>query len=149
MSLKAQILADIKSAMKNKKAAELQSLKLVYADCKNKEIELKQDINDDQMIAILKKQVKHYEESIESYTKGGNIKHSEEQKYRLKFIKSYLPTPLSEEALKTLVQKTITSLKATSLKDMGLVIKTVQSCAAGSADNRRLVELVKERLQAL
>ena len=142
-------MADMKSAMKNKKISELQALKLVYAECKNKEIELKTDLNDAQMVALLKKQVKQYEESIGQYEKGGRADNVQEQKERLAVIKSYLPKPFSEEELKTLIEETIDTLKVTSVKQMGSIIKTVQSRTAGSADNQRLVELVKERLKTI
>ena len=135
--------------MKNKEASTLQALKLVYADCKNKEIELKAILDDAQIISLLKKQVKQYEESIEQYEKAGRLDGAQEQKQRLELIKSYLPKALSKEELKSLVDKTIEDLKATSMKEMGSVIKAVQSRAAGSADNRLLAELVRERLQAV
>lgn len=147
LSLKKRILDDIKSAMKNRQSEQLQSLKLVYAECKNKEIQLRTDITDIQMISILKKQVKQYHESIESYNKGGHLKNSQEQQRRLDFIKSYLPAPISETQLQSFIQKAITSVKATSLKDMKLVINTVQGYASGAADNSLLVKLIKERLQ--
>ncbi len=148
-SLRDRIMADMKSAMKSKDASALQALKLVYADCKNKEIELKTDLDDAQMISLLKKQVKQYEESIEQYEKGGRQEGALEQKKRLELIKSYLPKALSKEELKSLVDQTIGELKATSMKEMGSVIKAVQSRTAGSADNRLLAELVRERLQAV
>ena len=148
-SLRDRIVADMKSAMKNKETFALQALKLVYADCKNKEIELKTTLDNAQMISILKKQVKQYEESIEQYEKGGRPEGAHEQKERMELIKSYLPKALSKEELKSLVDKTIEDLKATSMKEMGSVIKAVQSRAAGSADNRLLAELVRERLQAV
>ena len=148
-SLRDRILVDMRSAMKNKRSSDLQALKLVYADCKNKEIELKVILDDSQMISLLKKQAKHYEESIEQCEKGGRLDSAREQKERLKLIKSYLPKALSEEELKNLVDETIRALKATSVKEMGSVIKAVQSRTAGSADNRRLAELVKERLQSI
>lgn len=148
-SLRDRILADMKAAMKNKETSALQALKLVYADCKNKEIELKATLDDAQMISLLKKQVKQYKESIEQYEKGGRLDGACEQKQRLELIKSYLPKALSKEELKSLVDKTIEDLKATSMKEMGSVIKAVQSRTAGSADNRLLAELVRERLQVL
>ena len=148
-SLKDRIMADMKTAMKNKEASALQALKLVYADCKNKEIELKADLDDAQMISLLKKQVKQYEESIAQYEKGGRPEGALEQKKRMELIKSYLPKTLSKEELQSLVDQTIKELKATSMKEMGSVIKAVQSRTAGSADNRLLAELVRERLQAV
>ena len=71
ISLRDRILADMKLAMKNKKASELQALRLIYAECRNKEIELKTVLDDIQLVAILRKQVKQYKESIEQYEKAG------------------------------------------------------------------------------
>lgn len=148
-TLKDRIMADIKSAMKNKDTLALQALKLVYAECRNKEIEIKADLDDAQMASLLKKQIKQYEESIAQYQKSGRLEGVQEQEKRRDLIQSYLPKPLSKEELKQLVEKTISDLKVTSMKQMGAVIKTVQSSSGGSVDNRLLVELVKERLQAI
>ena len=149
ISLRDRILADMRSAMKSKKAAELQALKLVYAECKNKEIELKTALDDRQMISLLKKQVNQYEESIEQHEKGGHLGGALEQKKRRDLIKAYLPKEISEEELKALVVETMAELKVTSIKEMGTVMKAVQARTAGSADNRRLAALIKERLQAI
>ncbi|MDE0119562.1 MAG: GatB/YqeY domain-containing protein [Bdellovibrionales bacterium] len=149
ISLRDRILADMRSAMKSKKNAELQALKLVYAECKNKEIELKTVLDDRQMISLLKKQVKQYEESIEQYKKGDHQEGVLEQKKRRDFIKSYLPKEISERELEALVIETIAELKVTSIKEMGTVMKVMQARTAGSADNRRLAALIKERLQAI
>lgn len=148
-TLRDRIMADMKSAMKNKDALALQALKLVYAECRNKEIEIKADLDDAQMVSLLKKQIKQYEESIVQYEKSGRLEGMQEQKKRRDLIKSYLPKPLSEEELKQLIEKTISDLEVTSMKQMGAVIKAVQSSSGGSVDNRLLVELIKERLQAI
>jgi len=145
--LKDRILTDMKVAMKNKNQAVLQALKLVYAEYKNKAIDIQAELDDTQLVALLKKQVKQYEESIDLYEKAGRLEQVKEQKERLNCIKSYLPKSLGEEELKTLVHKVVTDMKATSIKEMGSVIKAVQSQTAGAADNSRLAELVKERLQ--
>ncbi len=149
LSLKDRILTDMKSAMKEKSPSKLMALKLVYAECRNKEIEQKADLEESHVMVILKKQIKQYEESLKLYEKAGREGDAQEQRNRLEIIKSYLPKALSEEELKSLIEETITSLKAVSMKDMGRVIKTAQSRAGGSVDNRRLAELVKERLQAI
>ena len=148
-ALKDRIMVDMKSAMKNKKKSALQALKLVCAECKNKEIELKTDLDDTQVVALLKKQVKQYEESIEQYEEAGRADRVQEQKERLALIKSYLPRGLSDEELKPLIEEAIATLRVTSIKHMGSVIKDVQSRTAGSVDNRRLAELVKERLKTI
>ena len=149
VSLKDRILTDMKSAMKNKNSLQLMALKLVYADCRNKEIETKKDIDDVQLTAILKKQIKQYEEMIEQYKKGGRSDSVSQQEERLQFIKAYLPKTLSSEELKAVIEEVISELKPSSMKEMGSVIKTVQSRTAGAVDNRQLAELTKERLQGL
>ena len=145
--LKDRIRADMKSAMKNKDTVTLQALRLVYAECKNKEIEMQADLNDAQMVSLLKKQIKQYEESIVQYEKSGRWESVQEQQKRRDLIYSYLPKPLSKEELKQLIDKTVADLKVTSMKQMGAVIKAVQTSSGGSVDNRLLAELVKERLQ--
>lgn len=146
-SLKDQIMADMKSAMKNKDQSRLQALKLVYADCKNQEIELQKDLTDVQVISVLKKQIKHYEESIAQFKQAGRSEDAKDQEQRKDVIHAYLPEPLSTEELKKIVDEMIVELKADSMKQMGGVIKAVQSKTAGRVDNKSLVELVKERLQ--
>ena len=144
-SLKTKIMGDLKSAMRQKNTLATQALKLVLAECRNKEIDQKQEsLSPAQITAILQKQVKSYEESIAQYEQAGRS--SEEQKQRRDLIKSYLPKALTEGELKTLVKRVIAELKANSVKDMGKVIKAVQSRAEGGVDNRRLAEMAKQEL---
>ena len=140
-------MADMKSAMKSKEQSRLQALKLVYAECKNQEIELQKELTDIQILSVLKKQIKHYEESIEQFKQAGRSEDAKDQEQRKEIIHAYLPEPLSQEELKKIVDKTIVELKADSIKHIGGVIKAVQSKTDGRVDNRSLVELVKERLQ--
>jgi len=146
-SLKNKIIADMKSAMKNKDQVRLQALKLVYAECKNQEIELQKDLTDIQVISILKKQIKQYEESIAQFRQAGRSEDAEVQEQRKNMIHAYLPKPLSMEELQKIVNEVIVELKAVSIKHMSKVIKAVQSKTAGRVDNKNLVELIKERLQ--
>ena len=148
-SLRNRLLTDMKSAMKAKDMSALGALKLAYAECRNREIELKTELNDAQMTSVLKKQIKQYEESLEQYEKAGRTEQAQEQKTRLNFIKSYLPKALSEEELKAIITTAVEELKPAGLKDMGRVIKSAQVRAKGMADGRRLAQLVKERLQGI
>ena len=148
-SLRDQLLMDIKVAMKSKQDLKLQALRLVHAELKNQEIEQKKPVTDMQMVSILKKQIKQYEESLVQYEKANRPEGAKEQKEKMQIIQSYLPKPLSEEELKSVVNKVISQLQVRSAKQMGMVIKEVQLQTSGSADNRQLVALVKERLQNL
>ena len=141
-------MADMKSAMKSRDQSRLQALKLVYAECKNQEIELQKELTDVQIISVLKKQIKHYEESIEQFKQADRSEDAKDQEQRREMIHAYLPEPLSIEELKKIVDEVIVELKADSIKQMGAVIKIIQSKTAGRVDNRCLVELVKERLQS-
>ena len=150
MGLKENIMADMKSAMKNRESVRVQALRMIYADCKNKEIEIKKELEDSQVLAVIKKQIKQYEETIEESLRAGNAKGVQESKERLKLLKSYLPKELSEKEMKHLVDQIIQKLKPTSVKQMGEIMKALQSSGAtAGADNRRLSELVRERLKAL
>ncbi len=148
-SLRDQITEDMKVARKSKNSLALLTLKLVFAECRNQEIALKKSLNNVQMIEILKKQVKFYRETIDQYKKVGRTSDSLEQEKRLHIVQSYLPKPLSDTQLDHLIEKAIQDLKPQSLKQMGQVMKTVQERAGGGADNRRLSELIRQRLQSL
>lgn len=148
-SLKNRVIADMKQAMKDKKPDIVQALKLIYAEWKNKEIDLKQSLNQLQLVAVLKKQIKQYQESIAQYEQVGRQEEAEVQKKRLDAVQFYLPKSLSDEELKSIIETSIQQNKPESLKQMGVIIKDVQARTSGSADNHRLVELVKERLQDL
>ena len=148
-NIKKSLLSDLKSAMKSKQMNKVQALKLVLSECKNKEIELKSDFNESHVISLLQKQVKQYEESIAQYQKVGRGSAVQEQTERRDLIKSYLPAPLSDMELKKWIAKAVKELNALSIKDMGRVMKFVQTQAQGFVDKSRLAELVRERLKGL
>ena len=145
-TLKNKLTADMKSALKNKDSLALSALKLVYADCKNKEIACGQSLSDAQVVSILKKQIKHYQESLAQFQKLNRTDSVQEQKKRIELIQAYLPKALSPEELQKIVESTIVELKADSVKHLGLVIKKVQSKTGGLAEDRLLAQMVKERL---
>ena len=143
------MLADMKLALKKRETNKLQALKLVLAECKNREIELKSDFSEVHIISILQKQLKQYEESIQQYQQGGRLVAVQEQTERRDWIKSYLPAMLSDTVLKQLIEEVIQELGELSTKDMGRVMKMVLSRAKGPLDKRRLSELVQERLRSI
>ena len=147
-SLKDQILTDMKTAMKDRDSVRLDTLKLVSAECKNQEIELQKKLNDVQTVGVLKKQIKHYQESIEQFHKAGRPESAKEQEQRRQILQAYLPQPLTSAALQKAVEEVIAEMGADSIKQMGAVIKQVQSKTAGRADNKSLAKLVRERLQS-
>lgn len=148
MSLKEQIMADVKSAMKNKEQDKLNALRFIHAAIKNKEIEVRpREANDDDVLAVLKTLAKQRKDSIEQYEKGGRTDLADKEKFELNIIESYLPQQMSREQVEAVVSEVISALNATSIKQMGAVMKEVLAKTAGAADGRMVSEIVKSKLQ--
>ena len=148
MGLKEQILEDMKNAMKSQEAEKLGAIRFLQSAVKNREIELRPNaINDQEIIGVIKKLVKQRQDSIEQFEKGGRTDLANKEKFELSVLETYLPKQLSSEELAKVVNDVITALGATTIKQMGAVIKEVQVRTAGAADNRQVSELVKSRLQ--
>lgn len=149
MSLKLKITEDTKEAMKAKDMAKVNTLRFLTAAVKNKEIEVRPNtITEDDILNVIKKSVKQRQDSIEMYEKGGRLDLVEQEKLELKIIESYLPQQLGASEVEAIVKKIIASTGATSIKDMGAVMKAVQAETKGAADNKVVSELVRKALQA-
>lgn len=147
MSLKDQILNDIKDAMKSKNTLVLSTLRLLSSAIKNKEIEIRPNtITDEDVITVIKKSVKQRQDSIEQYENAGRPELAENEKAELKVLETYLPAMLSEEQIAVIVKEAIAATGASSMKDMGGVMNYVKDKTGGSADNRIVSQLVKSSL---
>ena len=148
MKLKEQILTDLKEAMKTKDNDRLSAIRMIQSAVKNKEIELRpNEITDNEILAVLKKLVKQRQDAIEQYQTANRQDLVDKEKKELDVIESYLPRQLTRDELKPLVEEVIQETNAQSLKEMGQVMKILQSRTAGLADGRLLSEMVKSRLQ--
>ncbi|MCB0342064.1 MAG: GatB/YqeY domain-containing protein [Pseudobdellovibrionaceae bacterium] len=149
MSLKDQIMADVKSAMKEKDQERLNCLRFLQAAVKNREIEVRPNaISDDDVLGVIKKQVKQRQDSIEQYSKAGREDLEAKEKFELSVLEGYLPQQMSREQLEGVVTEVIAALGADSVKQMGAVMKEVIAKTKGAADNRVVSEVVKEKLQS-
>lgn len=147
MGLRDQISADIKDAMRAKDSAKLNALRMVQSAFKNREIELRPEpMNEDEHRGILKKLVKQRKESIEQYAAAKRQDLVDNETAELKLLELYMPAQLSREQVEKVVADVMTALKATTVKDMGAVMKEVQARTAGAADNRMVSEVVKAKL---
>jgi len=147
--LQRRIGADYIQAMKDKDSLKSATLNFLRAQIKNAVIEKRsEDLADAEVIAIIKKQIKQRQDSIEQYTKGGRAELAEKEKREMEVLQSYLPAALSGEELRQIVDEIIKETQAQSLKDMGMVMKMVLTKAGGRADNRQVSQLVKEALGA-
>lgn len=148
MSLKEQMFADLKDAMRAKEAAKVATLRLLQAAIKNKEIEVRpNELTDKDVIAVLKKAAKQRKDSIEQYTKAGRQDLADQETAELAVVDSYLPEQMSEEKVTAIVNEAIAEVGASTMKEMGAVMKVVQEKTKGSADNKLVSQIIKSQLQ--
>ena len=148
MGLKEKILDDMKTAMKSQEAARLGAIRLLQSAVKNREIELRPNAIDDQeIIGVIKKLVKQRKDSIDQFAQAGRTDLVDKEKFELQVLEEYLPKQMAADQVSKIVEEVIKALGATSVKQMGAVIKEVQDKTSGAADNRTISEVVKARLQ--
>ena len=142
-----KIAADMKEAMRTRDAPRLSTLRMLKSAIEYHKIAKKQEqLSDADVTAVIRKQIKQRQDSIEGFEKGGRADLVEKEKAELAVLKSYLPEDLSQAQVEEIIQATIAELGATSKADMGKVMKTVQEKIAGRADNRLVSQLVAAKL---
>src|SRR5947209_18892290 len=137
MSLQKRIERDLKNAMRAKDAARLSVLRLLKAALQNATIEkvgADGELNDADAIAVIRKQVKQRQDSIESFEKGGRAELAEKEKAEMAVLSQYLPQAMSAADLQKIVADTIHEVGATSRAQIGAVMKALQPQRAGRAD---------------
>ena len=147
MEIRDQIMSDVKVAMREKDSLKLNTLRGLQASIKNREIEMRpNDITSDEVMGVVKKLVKQRKESIEQFQAGGRQDLADQEAAELKILEVYLPAQLGREQIEKIVAAVVTELNASSVKDMGRVMKEVQVRTAGAADNKIVSELIKAKL---
>ena len=146
MSIKDQLTADMKDAMRARAQLKLETLRMVIAAIKNKEIEKKAELDDRGAVAIISTLVKQRREAASMYRDAGRDELADKEEEEIGFLKDYLPKELSREELILAVDAVIKETGASSLADMGKVMKGVMSSVGGQAEGRMVNEVVKERL---
>ena len=142
-----KIAADMKDAMRAKDAVRLSTLRLLKSAVEYHKIEKKQEqLTDVDVTAVIKKQIKQRQDSIEGFEKGGRADLVEKEKAELAVLKAYLPEELSQAQVEEVVKATIAELGAATKTDMGKVMKAVQTKLAGRADNRLVSQIVSANL---
>ena len=138
--------ADLKEAMKAKNEIKVSTLRFLKASFVNAQIDKKGELSDEETIAIIKKQIKQRNESIEGFKKGNRPELADKETKELEILKSYLPEELSSEQLLAFVKEAIEETQAQGPKDMGKVMKVVMAKAKGRADGKVISEMVSKGL---
>lgn len=149
MSIKDQLTADMKQAMKDREAGKLRLsvIRMVRANIKNVEINDKKELTDDEVLAVLMKEVKMRQDSVEEFQKAGRDELVAQAKEEIAILKKYLPEALSDDELKAIVAEVIAAVGATSPKDMGKVMLAVMAKTKGRVDGKRINVMVRELLK--
>jgi uncharacterized protein len=147
MSLSKQIVADLTTAMKAQDAGRTSTLRMVKAAMMNRQIEKGSELDDDDMQKLLRSLVKQRRDSIEQYEKAGRQELVDKEQAEIDVIETYLPQAASHAEIEQAVTAAIAETGASSMKDMGKVMKAAQAALVGkNADGRLVSELVKAKL---
>jgi len=149
MGLQDTILADMTAAMKAKDAERLSTLRMVKSNLMNRKIEKGSELTDDEITKALQSLVKQRRDSIESYEAAGRTELAAKEAAEITFIEAYLPQAATQEEIDAAVASAVASTGASSIKDMGNVMKATMANLSGkSADGRLVSETVKSKLTA-
>ena len=148
MSLYEDIEKDLKNSLKAKDEIRISTLRMVRSAIKYKEVEQRKKLEDDEILKVLSSLVKQHKDSIEEYRKGGREDLVERETRELEILQSFMPAQLTEEELTPAVARIIAELGASSMKDMGRVMKMAMERFTGRADGKRINEIVKKLLSA-
>ncbi|HYJ45896.1 MAG TPA: GatB/YqeY domain-containing protein [Pyrinomonadaceae bacterium] len=147
MSLKERIVSDMTAAMKAKDAARLSTLRMVKASVMNREIEKGGELTDEEMTKALQSLVKQRRDSIEQYEKAARPELADKERAEIEVIEAYLPQAASREEIEQAVAAAIAETSASTMREMGAVMKAAQARLAGrNADGRTISEIVKAKL---
>lgn len=147
MSLHDRLSEDLKGAMKAKDQLRTSVIRLIKAAVLNKELELKKNLDDAEMSRVMTTLVKQRQESVEQYQKAKRDDLAGKELQEISIIEGYLPKALSQEEIVQVVESVIRETSATTLKDMGPVMKAVLARLAGQpVDGKQISDLVRSKL---
>ncbi|MEA5084163.1 MAG: GatB/YqeY domain-containing protein [Lachnospiraceae bacterium] len=146
MSLKENLLQDMKEAMKNKDTIRKNTIQLVRGGVLQIEKDKKVELDDEGVLEVISKELKKRRDSLPDFEKSGRMDLVDDLNKEIEILLAYLPEQLSESEIKNIVEEAINEVGATTMKDMGKVMGAVTPKVKGRADNKIVSSLVKELL---
>lgn len=146
-SLFDQIRSEIQESMKSGNKRKLETLRMVLAESQKEQIERQRPLKDDEVLAIIKKGIKTRSESWDQFEKGGRSDLSQKEKEQIEILKVYLPQQLTGDKLVAIVDEVISTMKATSKRETGLVMKTIMGQYGAQVDGKEVQTLVSQKLK--
>ena len=146
MTLKDKLLADMKEALKSKDSLRLNTIRSVIAAIKNQEIDLRKELQDDEVLSIVTHEVKKRKEASALFEQGGRTDLVEKETREHTILQAYLPEQVSEEDLRKRIQEVIAETGAEGMKDLGKIMKALVPEIKGKTDNSLIKDLAGEYL---
>ena len=146
MSLKVKINEDMKSAMRSKDSARLAAIRLLQSAIKQKEVDERIDISDADVLTIIEKMLKQRRDSIGAFKKADRQDLVEKEEFEVSVLMQYMPEPLGEGEIQSIIDQAITNLSASSMKDMGAVMSAVKPELSGKANMADVSQKIKSKL---
>ena len=146
MDLKSRIADDMKSAMRAKDSARLESVRLIRAAIQRKEVDDQVTLDDQGVMAVVQKMIKQSRDAIGQFEKGGRDDLASKEKSQVAILEQYLPEPLSEQEVDALIAQALTETGASEMRDMGKVMGWLKPKIDGRADMGSLSGKIKQRL---
>lgn len=147
--MKNRILEDLKLAMKAQDKEKLSVVRMVKGAIQMEELNKKHELSDDEVIAIISKQIKSRKEAILEFEKANRNDLVEQNQKEIEILNTYMPEQLSEEEINKVIDEAFNKINPTSERDMGKIIGSVSPILKGKADMGNVSKIVKERLSNL
>jgi uncharacterized protein YqeY len=146
VSIKEQIMNDMKSFMKSKDMDRLGAIRLLQAAIKQKEIDEQIELDDSQVLTVIEKMLKQRKDSIEAFTKANRQDLVDKENLEVSILSQYMPEQISENELISLIENEINKLESQDMSQMGKVISNLKTQVAGRADMAKVSQLVRQKL---
>lgn len=146
MSLKKQLMDDLKTAMKEKDRLRKTTVTLLRAEIKRFEVDERRDIKEEEIIDLISRQIKQKKSAILDFRRGDREDLAVEAESEIDILMAYLPKQLTEEELKAIIEEAIEALEAKTMKDMGKVMGRIRNDIKGRADGKTASDMVKALL---
>jgi uncharacterized protein YqeY len=146
MGLEERLVEEMKQAMKSNEKLRLSTIRMVRSAIKNREIEQRKKLDDDEVLRVIQGLMRKGEDSIQQFKAGGRMDLVEKEEKEIEVLKSFIPPSLSQEEILKFIEQSIEETQASSLKDLGKVMKSLMPKLGGKVDGRMINQLVKERL---
>lgn len=147
MSLRERIPEDMKKALREKNKTELNVLRMLQSSIRNREIDTREELDDNGIIEVINSEIKKRKDTIEEYKKVNREDAAGEEQKEIEILMRYMPEQLGEDEIREIVLASIRKLNASGLQDLGSVMKDVMPELKGKADGKLINSIVREELE--